>query len=184
MVFEEAPLAGVFIIDVEPAVDPRGLFARTYCAHEFTDHGLATTWVQCNTAFNARAGTLRGLHFQRDPHAEIKLVRCTSGALFDVAVDIRPRSPTFGRWFGVELSAENRRQLYIPAGFAHGYQTLTDHTELFYQVSTFYHPQSEDGLRWDDPALDIAWPLPDPIVSDKDRQLPGFEKRQPANSAR
>jgi dTDP-4-dehydrorhamnose 3,5-epimerase len=158
MRFLPTELPGVLVIEVEPRADERGLFARTYCREEFRAHGLCTDWVQCNVSVNARVGTLRGLHWQAAPHEEVKLVRCTSGAAFDVVVDLRPGSPTFRKWVGVELTAETRRAVYIPGGCAHGFQTLADGTELFYQMSAPYVPESARGARWDDPALGVVWP--------------------------
>jgi dTDP-4-dehydrorhamnose 3,5-epimerase len=158
MRFTSTELSGVFVIEVEPRADERGLFARTYCREEFAAHGLCTEWVQCNVSFNARAGTLRGMHWQAPPHEEIKLVRCTSGSALDVVADLRSGSPTYRKWVAVELTATNRRALYIPDGCAHGFQTLVDGTELFYQMSAFYVPGAARGARWDDPALGIAWP--------------------------
>jgi dTDP-4-dehydrorhamnose 3,5-epimerase len=158
MRFVPTKLAGAFVVEPEPRGDERGFFARTFCRDEFAARGLNTTWVQCNVSFNRRAGTLRGLHWQADPHAEVKLVRCTAGAAFDVIVDLRPDSPTYRQWVAVELSADNRKAVYIPAGFAHGFQTLADGTELFYQMSEFYYPELARGARWDDPALRIEWP--------------------------
>lgn len=172
MRFTECPLSGALAVDPEPVTDARGLFARTYCAEEFAAHGLVTEWMQCNASLTRGKGTVRGLHFQADPHAETKLVRCTRGAVFDVAVDIRRNSPTFGRWFAVELTADNRRAFYIPAGFAHGFQTLADDSELFYQMSTFYEPNSARGIRWDDDDIAIAWPLAATMLSDRDRNFP------------
>ncbi len=158
MQFVPTKLAGAFVVEPEPRGDERGFFARTFCRDEFAARGLNTTWVQCNVSFNRRAGTLRGLHWQADPHPEVKLVRCTAGAAFDVIVDLRPGSPTYRQWVAVELSADNRKAVYIPAGFAHGFQTLADGTELFYQMSEFYYPELARGARWDDPALGIEWP--------------------------
>ncbi len=172
MIFTETPLAGAYLIDPEPRGDERGLFARVFCREEFDALGLDSSVVQCNVAFNHRAGTLRGMHFQREPHAEVKLVRCTQGALYDAIVDLRPASQTFGRWFAAELTAANRRMLYVPRGFAHGYQTLADDTEIAYQVSAAYHPASEGGLAWDDPQVGIAWPMAPSAISDKDRRHP------------
>jgi len=169
MRFIAAELAGAWIIEPEPHEDGRGLFARTFCAREFREHGLVDTLVQCNTSWNARKGTLRGLHYQLPPSSEIKLVRCTAGALWDVIVDLRPDSPTFLQHVGVELTAKNRRALYIPEMFAHGFQTLEDDTEVFYQMSEFYAPKSARGLRFDDPKLAIKWPLPATSISDQDR---------------
>lgn len=175
MIFEETSLPGLTIVAIERREDPRGFFARSWCRDEFVQQGLDPRLVQCNLSYNARRGTLRGMHFQREPYPEVKLVRCTAGAVFDVAVDLRPASPTYRRWFGAELSAQNRRALYIPAGFAHGFQTLTDDAEVFYQMSEFYHPESAGGVRWNDPAFGIVWPLPDPILSERDRDYSDFE---------
>jgi dTDP-4-dehydrorhamnose 3,5-epimerase len=173
MHFLPTELPGVFVIEVEPRADERGLFARTYCREEFAAHGLCTDWVQCNVSFNARAGTLRGLHWQAAPHEEVKLVRCTSGAAFDVVVDLRPGSPTYRNWVAVELTGANRRAVYIPGGYAHGFQTLVDGTELFYQMSALYVPESARGARWDDPALAIAWPpCAARVISPRDLALP------------
>jgi dTDP-4-dehydrorhamnose 3,5-epimerase len=175
VIFSETELRGAFVVDLEPRGDERGFFARAWCAREFRDHGLSPALVQCNISFNPHRGTVRGMHFQRVPHAEAKLVRCTRGALFDVIIDLRPESPTFKRWTGVELTADNRRALFVPEGFAHGYQTLVADTEAFYQVSEFYAPEAEGGVRWDDPAFGIEWPLAtEPVLSDKDRNWPRF----------
>ncbi len=159
MLFLPTELPGVFVIEPEPMADNRGLFARTYCRDEFAAHGLCTTWMQCNVSFNTRVGTLRGMHWQAAPHEEVKLVRCTAGAAFDVVADLRPDSPTFRKWVAVGISAENRRSVYIPGGFAHGFQTLAAGTELFYQMSAVYVPEAARGARWDDPALGIVWPI-------------------------
>jgi dTDP-4-dehydrorhamnose 3,5-epimerase len=176
VIFNETELKGAFVIDLEPIEDERGFFARAWCRREFTEHGLSTDIAQANMSFNKRKGTLRGMHFQKSPHAEDKLVRCTRGAIFDVAVDLRPDSPTRSRWVGVELTSENRRMLYVPKGFAHGFQTLEDDTEIFYLVSEFYTPEAEGGARWDDPAFGIEWPLGAPAeISDKDRTWPDYE---------
>lgn len=172
MIFEETGLAGAFVIEPERREDERGFFARTWCRDEFAAHGLNPALVQCNISFNKKRGTLRGMHYQAAPHEEAKLVRCTQGAIYDVILDLRRESATFGRWVGVELTAENRRMLYVPEGFAHGFQTLEDDSEVFYQMSAFYHAESALGARWDDPAFAIAWPLPDPILSDRDRAFP------------
>lgn len=158
MRFLPTKLSGAYVIEPEPRADERGLFARTYCRDEFAALGLNTAWVQCNASFNRLTGTLRGLHWQAEPHAEVKLVRCTRGAAYDVIVDMRPGSPTYRQWVGVELTADNRWAVYVPAGFAHGFQTLTDGAELFYQMSEFYYPGLASGARWDDPALGIGWP--------------------------
>lgn len=177
MQFTETDLAGAFVIDLERHEDERGFFARAWCEREFADHGLDTRVSQCNVSFNEHRGTLRGLHYQVSPHAEVKLVRCTRGAVYDVIVDLRPESATYTRWVGVELTAENRRMLYVPEGFAHGYVTLVDATETFYQVSVPYAPEAERGARWDDPAFGIEWPQTEGLVmSAKDRSWPDFER--------
>lgn len=158
MKFHSTTLPDVWLIEPEALVDERGFFARTWCLSEFAKHGLVTDLAQCSISFNSQAGTLRGLHFQTAPHAETKVVRCTRGAIWDVAVDLRPESATYCRWFAAELSADNHRMLYIPAGFAHGFQTLAADSEVFYQISTPYHRASAAGVRWDDPAFGIEWP--------------------------
>jgi dTDP-4-dehydrorhamnose 3,5-epimerase len=172
MRFHETELSGAFVIELEPQVDERGLFARTFCAKEFSAHDLVANFVQCNTSWNVRQGTVRGLHFQLPPAGEVKLVRCTAGAIWDVIVDLRKDSPTYLKHVAVELSAANRRSLYIPAMFAHGFQTLEDGAEVFYQMSEFYTPGLSTGLRFDDPRLAIPWPRPVSVVSDKDQQWP------------
>jgi dTDP-4-dehydrorhamnose 3,5-epimerase len=166
--YQELGLKGAYVISLERIADQRGFFARTWDAREFEEHGLEPALVQCNVSFNLKRGTVRGMHFQRPPHEEVKLVRCHRGSIFDVLVDIRPDSPTRYRWEGVELTAENREMLYVPKGFAHGYQTLEDDTEVFYQVSEFYHPESEGALLWNDPAIGIRWPVAEVTLSDKD----------------
>ena len=174
MIFIETKLQGLYIVDLERREDERGVFARTWCRNEFEAHGLDTRLVQCNLSFNIRKGTLRGMHYQAEPYPETKLVRCTMGAIYDVAIDVRPASPTFRQWVGVHLTAENRRMFYIPAGFAHGFQTLVENCEVFYQMSEFYHPDKSRGMRWNDPVFGIDWPLPDPFLSDRDRSYPDF----------
>ena len=170
MIFTETKLKGAFIINVEPIEDERGLFARSWCREEFEAHGLNPELAQCNISFNNKKGTLRGMHYQKPPHEEAKLVRCTLGAIFDVIIDLRADSPTCKQWLGEELTAKNRRMLYIPEGFAHGFLTLEDTTEVFYQISTQYVPNSASGIRWDDPAISIIWPeIKTHIISDKDR---------------
>jgi dTDP-4-dehydrorhamnose 3,5-epimerase len=169
MRFHPTQLPGAYVIEPEPHIDERGLFARTFCAREFDSNGLADHFVQCNTSWNARKGTLRGLHYQRPPCSEVKLVRCTAGALWDVIVDLREDSPTYLQHVGVELSARNRLALYIPRMFAHGFQTLEDGTEVFYQMSEFHAPESAAGLRYDDPRLRIEWPMRPSSLSDKDQ---------------
>lgn len=169
MKFAETKLKGAHVIEPERLEDDRGFFARTFCRKEFEAHGLNPILVQSSISFNAKKGTLRGMHYQTPPHEETKLVRCTRGSVYDVILDLRRGSPTFKQWVAVELTADNRCALYIPAGFAHGFQTLTDHTEILYQMSEFYHPESARGVRWDDPAFGITWPLPDPIISQRDQ---------------
>jgi dTDP-4-dehydrorhamnose 3,5-epimerase len=176
VLFTPLELEGAYVVDLERRDDERGFFARTWCANEFAEHGLSTDIVQCNLSFNRRRATLRGMHFQREPHAEAKLIRCTRGAIYDAIIDLRPESPTYLRWIGVDLTADNRRALYVPEGFAHGYQTLVDDTETFYQVSEFYSPGFEDGVRWNDPAFGIEWPYPDaPLLSAKDASWPDYQ---------
>jgi dTDP-4-dehydrorhamnose 3,5-epimerase len=170
--FEETPLEGVFVIHLEPHADERGFFARVFCAREFAEHGLVPDLVQANVAYSTRAGTTRGLHYQAPSHPEAKFFRTIRGETFNVAVDMREGSPTFGRWTGVVLSAENRRALYLPPVCAAGYQTLTDDAEVLYSVSSFYAPEAEQGVRHDDPALGIDWPLEPTVVSEKDRSWP------------
>ena len=172
MIFTETKLRGVYIIEPERLEDGRGFFARTFCAKEFEARGLNPRMVQCSISFNKKKGTLRGMHYQAEPHAEDKVVRCTAGAIYDVAVDLRPESPTFKQWVAVELSADNRKMFYIPARFAHGFQTLTDNSEVFYQMSEFYHPDSARGLRWDDPEFAIRWPSAPSLISVRDRGYP------------
>lgn len=177
--FQETTIPGAFVIDIEPIADERGFFARAWCAREFEAHGLNPRLVQANVSYNRRRKTLRGMHLQRAPDEEAKLVRCTRGALYDVILDLRPDSPAFGRWVAYELSADNRRMLYIPEGCAHGFQTLADDTEVFYQHSAFYAPESATGVAWNDPAFGIEWPFPDdPILSPKDAAWPPFSERR------
>jgi len=174
MKFVETPLAGAYIVEIEPRGDERGFFARTYCAKEFAEHGLSTQIAQANMAVSATAGTLRGMHFQMAPNAEIKLIRCTRGSLFDVIVDLRPGSATYRQWFGIELAAGGHQMVYVPEQFAHGYLTLEDSTEITYQVSEFYAPGAEQGIAWDDPAVEIEWPLQPKVISDKDQAWPAL----------
>jgi dTDP-4-dehydrorhamnose 3,5-epimerase len=177
MIFQETPIDGAWVVVPEPLDDERGLFARTFCTEEFTARGLDIRVAQCNTSFNARAGTLRGLHFQAEPHGEAKLVRCTQGAICDVAVDVRPDSPSFRRWFSVELTATNRRAFFIPEGCAHGFQSLHDASEVLYQMSTPHVPGAERGVRWDDPAFGVMWPEPPArgrTISERDATYPDF----------
>ena len=177
MRFTETRLKGAYIIDVDRREDERGFFARTFCAREFGERGLNTTFVQCHTSYNRTAGTLRGMHYQALPAAESKLVRCTSGAIYDVIVDLRTDSPTYLEHIAVELNAENRRQLYIPEMFAHGFITLAPDAEVAYQVGAFYAPEYERGLRYDDPALGIEWRMPVQVISQKDLNWPLLEAR-------
>ncbi|MCP5178347.1 MAG: dTDP-4-dehydrorhamnose 3,5-epimerase [Pseudomonadales bacterium] len=172
MIFSPTRLHGLWHIDLELREDERGFLARTYCDNEFAEHGLNTRWPQCNLSLTRSKGMLRGMHFQAEPHPEIKLIRCAAGAVYDVLVDVRPGSPTFGQWQGFELTQSNRAMLYVPGGFAHGYQCLTDNCEVFYQMSEFYHPDLARGIHHADPEVGIAWPLPDPLCSEKDRGLP------------
>jgi dTDP-4-dehydrorhamnose 3,5-epimerase len=169
--YRELSLSGAFVIEPETIADNRGFFARSWDANELAEHGLDSKVVQCNISYNIRRGTVRGLHFQRPPHEEVKLVRCTRGAVLDVIVDIRAGSPTRLRWEAVELTPENRLAMYVPRGFAHGYQTLVDDTEVSYQVSEYYHPESEGAILWNDPAVGVAWPIADVTLSDKDRNV-------------
>jgi len=168
MIFTETKLKGAFIIDIEPREDERGFFARSWCEDEFKSHGLNPHLAQCNISFNKKRGTLRGMHYQVAPFAEAKLVRCTMGAVYDVIIDMQPDSPTFKQWISVELTAENRRALYVPENFAHGFQTLRDNTEVFYQMSEFYHPECARGVRWNDVAFEIVWPILDVVISEND----------------
>ena len=168
MQFTPTKLEGAWVIEPQPHKDSRGLFARTYCAREFREQGLVVAFVQCNTSWNAHQGTVRGLHYQLPPSSEVKLVRCTAGALLDIIVDLRPDSPTYLRHVAIELTAANRLALYIPEMFAHGFQTLEESTEVFYQMSEFYAPKLARGLRYDDSKLAIKWPLPVTSISDQD----------------
>ena len=175
MIFKETKLAGAFVIEPERIEDERGTFARTYCREEFARHGIDAVWVQCNISFNRRKGTLRGMHYQAPPYGEPKLIRCTMGAIYDVIVDLRPGSATRGQWEAEELTADNRRMIYVPEGFAHGFQTLTDDAEVFYQMGAEYAPEAARGVRWNDPALGIEWPIDPPsAVSPKDRAFPSL----------
>ena len=174
MKFTATPVQGAVVIDLEPRQDERGFFARTWCAQEFRERGLTPVISQCSVSFNRRRGTLRGMHFQTAPDEEAKVVRCTAGAIFDVVLDLRRDSPSFRRWFGLDLTAANRRMLYVPEGCAHGFQTLAEDTEVFYQISRPHNPAAEAGVRWNDPAFGIAWPLPPSAVSPKDQGYPDF----------
>jgi dTDP-4-dehydrorhamnose 3,5-epimerase len=174
VIFRETPLAGAWIVEPERHVDERGFFARTWCASEFARRGLSTRFVQGSVSYNPRRGTLRGLHYQLPPHADAKLVRCTRGAIYDVAVDLRPDSRTFRRHAAVVLDADNGLALYVPEGCAHGFQTLADDTEVLYQMSAFYAPDAGRGVRWDDPAFAIPWPEANRLINERDRHYPDF----------
>lgn len=175
MIFTETKLKGAYIIEPERLADERGFFARTWCQEEFKKQGLNSQLVQCSLSFNNKKGTLRGMHYQIKPYEEAKLVRCTRGAIYDVMIDMRPESPTFKQWVAVELTEENRRMAYIPEGFAHGFQTLQDNSEVFYQMSEFYHPESGRGVRWNDSAFGIKWPETGKrIISPRDCQYEDF----------
>ena len=175
MKFRTTKLPGVFEIELELKSDERGFFARSWCQKEFEDHGLNAKLAQCSVSFNQRKGTLRGLHYQDAPYGEAKLVRCTRGSVYDVVVDLRPQSPLFKKWVAVILTAERRNLLYVPEGCAHGFLTLEDATEVFYQISEFYHPELSRGVRWNDPAFQIVWPEPMQVISERDRTYPDFE---------
>jgi dTDP-4-dehydrorhamnose 3,5-epimerase len=174
MKLEELPLSGAFIIDPRRFEDERGFFAASFTIEAFEERGLETRWAQFSISYNRARGTVRGMHLQKDPFAEVKLVRCTAGAVHDVLLDLRPDSPTFRRWAATELTAGNRRLLYIPKGLAHGFQTLEEGSELAYQVSAPYRPEAAIGVRWDDPAFDIRWPLPVSVISERDRLFADF----------
>lgn len=174
MIFRATRLAGAYVIEPERIEDERGFFARTFCAREFQAHGLNTHFAQCSTSFNKAKGTLRGMHYQAAPHQEAKLIRCTRGSIFDVIIDLRPQTPTFKQHVSVELSAANRIMLYVPEGFAHGFQTLEDDSEVFYQISEFFAPDCARGVRWNDPAFGIQWPEAVRTISRRDRQYPDF----------
>jgi len=175
MNFIETKLDGAYVIDLEPIKDERGFFARAWCKREFEEQGLVTNFVQANISFNEKAGTLRGMHYQIAPHEEIKLIRCTRGAIYDVIIDLRPGSKTFKKWISVELSAENYRMVYIPKGFAHGFQTLCDASEMYYLHSEYYAPNASAGVRWDDPEFGIDWPeIEQRVISNKDTNWPPY----------
>jgi dTDP-4-dehydrorhamnose 3,5-epimerase len=171
----EIPLKGAFLVHVEKIEDFRGFFARAYCYKELEKRGINKKIVQINTSYSYKKGTLRGLHYQVDPHGETKMMRCIQGAIFDVIIDLRPESETFCQWYGVKLSAYNRNMLIVPESFAHGYQTLIDDTEVIYPTTAFYSPEHERGIRWDDSFFNIKWPISDPIISDKDNSFPDFK---------
>jgi dTDP-4-dehydrorhamnose 3,5-epimerase len=175
MTFLETKLPGVFEIHLEPKGDARGFFARSWCQREFEEHGLNPVTLQCNVSFNEKKGTLRGMHYQAEPHPEAKLVRCTQGAIYDVVVDLRSNSPTLKKWIGAVLTAANRHTIYVPEGFGHGFLTLEDRTEVFYQMSEFYHPELSRGVRWNDPAFQIEWPAQPVVISERDQSYADFE---------
>ena len=172
MTFSKTSLAGLWVIDLELREDERGFLARTFCEKEFSECGLNARWPQCNLTLTKKPGMIRGMHFQAEPKPEIKLIRCSRGAIFDVLVDVRRGSPTFGKWEGFQLSAENHRELYVPGGFAHGFQCLTDNCDVFYQMSEFYSADLARGICFDDPQVGIKWPVANPILSDRDKNLP------------
>ncbi len=174
MHFLATQLPGVWIIEPERKEDERGFFARVFCVEEFAAQGLETNLVQCSISFNKHKGTLRGMHYQAAPYEEVRLVRCTMGAVYDVALDLRPESPTFKQWIAAELTAENRRMVYIPKGLAHGFLTLENNCEVFYQMSEIYHNEKAGGVRWDDPAFGIQWPAPVQLISERDRSFKDF----------
>jgi len=175
MRFQELPVKGVFLLEPERKEDSRGFFARTYCRRELEERGLDPTVVQCNISVNKLRGTVRGMHYQAAPFEEVKLVRCTKGSIWDVVLDLRPDSPTYKHHYGVELDDQNRLALYIPAGLAHGFQTLADDTEVFYQMSELYHPEAARGVRWNDPAFNVTWPLEVSVIAEKDLDFPDFQ---------
>ena len=176
IIFTETKLKGAFIVDPQKFEDERGFLSRSFSAKEFEDHELIPRIVECNISFSKKRYTIRGMHFQKPPYAQAKLVRCTKGAVYDVIIDLRTDSPTFKQWIGEELTAENRRMLYVPEGFAHGFQTLEDNTEVFYQISNFYNPGSEGGVRWNDPMFAIDWPANDGVtINARDQNFPDFK---------
>jgi dTDP-4-dehydrorhamnose 3,5-epimerase len=174
MKFTQTKIPGAYLLEIEPIADERGFFARTFCSQEFAAHNLVTEFPQCNVSFSTRKGTLRGMHYQVAPYPETKLVRCTQGAIYDIILDLRPESPTFKQWVGMELTADNRRMFYIPPGCAHGLQTLSDNTEVFYQMSGIYHPESARGVRWNDPSFGIELPLAVSVINERDRDYSDF----------
>ena len=172
MIFKQTDLKGAYIVELEAIEDERGFFARSFCRKEFEKYGLNSNIVQCNISYNKKKGTLRGMHYQVKPHEEAKIVSCVKGSIYDVIIDLRPDSPSYHQWFAVELSAENYQMLYIPEGFAHGFQTLEDNTGVLYRMFEFYHPECSMGVRWDDPAFNIEWPDDERIIVFKDLQYP------------
>ncbi len=177
MIFQETPLTGAYVIELERITDQRGFFARVWCKNELRQQGLETELAQTNVGFSYRKGTLRGLHFQERPHTEVKIVRCTRGSVFDVIVDLRPESPSYKRWFGVELSEENCKMIYVPEGCAQGYISLTDNAEIYYHTSEFYHPESASGVRYDDAEFGIVWPVEISVISPQDQGWPDYSSR-------
>jgi len=175
MHFRETQLNDAWLIEPEPHVDERGFFSRTFCVHEFAEHDLETHFVQHSVSYSRHRGTLRGMHFQRAPHEEVKVVSCRVGAIWDVIIDLRKGSPSYLKWQAFELSADNRHQLYVPCGFAHGFQSLTDNAEVGYLISAFYCPEASSGVRYNDPTFEIAWPLEPTAMADKDRLWPDFK---------
>jgi dTDP-4-dehydrorhamnose 3,5-epimerase len=180
VIFSETALRGAFAIDLERLEDERGFFARTWCQQEAEAVGLKPRWVQCNISFNRVRGTLRGMHYQAPPYEEAKLIRCTMGSIYDVIIDLRPESATYRQHIGMVLSAQNRKMLYVPQGFAHGFLTLEDNTEVFYQMSEFYAPGYGRGVRWNDPTFGIQWPIEVQVISDRDRSFPAIERDGPS----
>jgi dTDP-4-dehydrorhamnose 3,5-epimerase len=176
VIFKETKLRGAYIIEATPIKDDRGFFSRAWCKREFEEHGLDSNIVQCNISYNLKKGTLRGMHYQKNPYSETKYIRCIKGSLYDVIIDLRENSNTYGQWIGVELTEENKKALYIPKGFAHGFQTLEDNTYVYYQVTEYYTSEAEGGVRWNDPQFNIIWPIKEPIViSSKDSSWPLFK---------
>ena len=175
MIFKETKLKGAYIVEPERIEDRRGFFARTWCEQECKKQGINTKVVQCNVSFNKNKGTLRGMHYQAAPYGEVKLIRCTAGSIYDVIIDLRPDSETFKQWVSIELNSESLNMLYIPENFAHGFLTLEDCTEVFYQMSEFYYPDYTKGIRWNDPSFSIQWPIEVEIISDRDRNYPCFD---------
>ena len=175
MIFTETPLSGAFVIEIEKHMDERGFFARTFCSREFENHGLDPHFVQCNISYNKQKGTLRGMHYQEELRAEAKLVRCTKGAIYDVIIDLRRDSPTYCQWLSTELKSDANRMLFVPKGFAHGFQTLEPDTEVFYQMTEFCHPECARGIRWNDLSFSIIWPISDRIISRQDQSYPDFK---------
>ncbi len=182
MIFQETTLPGAYVIEPKRINDHRGFFARIWCKNELQQQGLKAELVQSNVGFSYHRGTLRGLHFQKSPYAEVKIVRCTRGVIFDVIVDLRPESPSYKRWFGVELSEENCRMIYVPEGFAQGYITLADNTEIYYHTSEFYNPGSAFGVRYNDPEFGIAWPTDVAVISQQDREWPDYSNQSGFNA--